>query len=167
MNSTECRHNGDSRPGGLHFGRVIETSSTPFLSLSRIRQIISIFFLTWAHSGIIHSFSKGLAGETQKNVWRRWLGEYQEIIRSSVNVWKQLTLYVCSHMCVMHTCHRLHYFCLDTRVCFCMSYVCVCVCVCLCGGCSHCSTLYKHISWADSAQWEGERALRQPGTEAS
>lgn len=43
----------------------------------------------------------------------------------------------------------------------------VCACMCLCGGCSHSSTLYKHISWADSAQWEGERALRQPGTEAS
>lgn len=33
-----------------------------------------------------------------------------------------------------------------------------CLCVCLCGGCSQCSTLYKHISWADSAQWEGESA---------
>lgn len=45
--------------------------------------------------------------------------------------------------------------------------LCMCAYVCLCGGSSHCSTLYKHISWADSAQREGESASRQPGTEAS
>lgn len=45
------------------------------------------------------------------------------------------------------------------------TYCSVCVCVCLHAGSSHCSTLYKHISRA--AQREGERASRQPGTEAS
>lgn len=54
-----------------------------------------------------------------------------------------------------------------THVCFCL---CKCKCVCVCvfmWGSSQCSALYKHISWADSARREGERALRQPGTEVS
>ena len=70
-----------------------------------------------------------------------------------------------SNVHVVYTCMFLFALLVSIGTCvFCESYV---LYMCLCGGRSNCSTLYKHISWADSAQQGGEGALRQPGTEAS